>query len=203
MSQSPYWFAPMKRFASLCAALSLSSFVLAVFNASPSSAQSSTDYTLNPGDALQVSVWREAELTRQLVILPDGTIGFPLVGRLEVAGKTTTQAEEALEAELIKTIRSPRVTIVVTSVEGNRAYVIGKINAPGAYTMQAPMTVAQLITLAGGFTEFAKENKIIVERTKNGAVERRRVDLSGLLRGNVDDEDATDYLQAGDLVIVP
>lgn len=169
----------------------------------PAAAQSDTDYRLNPGDALQVSVWREEELTRQLVILPDGSIGFPLAGRLEVAGLTTTQAEELLEQELIETIKAPRVTIVVTSVEGNRAYVIGKINAPGAYVMQAPMTVAQLITLAGGFTEFAKENKIFVERIINGAVQRTRVDLSDLLRGNAKDQDVIEYLKAGDLVVVP
>lgn len=167
------------------------------------SAQALPDYTLNPGDQLQVSVWREETLSRNLVILPDGTIGFPLVGTVKLAGLTVAQAEKLLNDKLSATIRAPRTTVVVNSVAGNRVYIIGRIGAPGGYVLQADTTLPQLISLAGGFAEFAKENRIAVLRRTDGGTSRIGFDLGRLLKGELDERVADFSLQAGDVIVVP
>jgi len=165
--------------------------------------QTEPGYRLNPGDRLQISVWREENLSRQLVILPDGTIGFPLIGVVKLSGLTVAEAEGLLNEKLGETIRNPNATVVVNSVEGNRAYILGRIVRPGGYVLQSDMTVPQIISLAGGFTEFAKESKIAVIRRVNGRVERIGIDLDQLLKGELDEKVANLSLRAGDVVVVP
>ncbi len=178
--------------------------IIAFLFVTPHIAQATDDetaYRLNPGDQLHVSIWREDGMDRQLVVLPDGAITFPLAGRVMVAGKTSTEIEALLEAELAKTMRSPKATVAISAVDGNRAFLLGKVQRPGSYVLSAHMTVPQLISMAGGLAEFAKEGRIVIVRGTGSDAERIRVNLSKLLNG---DTDQTDYtLKAGDLVIVP
>lgn len=179
-------------------------WILVSLGSFSASAQEPPDrYLLNPGDTLQVSVWGEDGLAQALVVLPDGTIGFPLVGTIKVAGLTVSQAERRMDDKLSETIRSPRSSIVVTSVAGNQVYVIGRVNSPSAYTLQSRMTVPQLISMAGGFTEFAKESKVAILRRTGRNVERIPVDLDKLLKGQMDERAANFELLAGDVIVVP
>lgn len=159
-------------------------------------------YTLNPGDQLQISVWREDTLSQGVVVLPDGNITFPLAGRIKVAGLTSLQAEKVLIKKLAKFIADPVVTVQVVSVGGNRIYVIGKVNQPGTYVLDAPTNITQALSLAGGLDRFAEEDEIKILRGYGESAKYIPFDYNDLLSGK-NGVGATLLLQAGDVVIVP
>jgi len=159
-------------------------------------------YTLNPGDQLQISVWREDTLNQSVVVLPDGNITFPLAGRLKVADLTSLQAEKKLISKLSKFISDPVVTVQVLAVGGNRVYVIGKVNQPGTYTLDAPTNITQVLALAGGLDRFAEEDEIRILRGYGENAVYIPFDYNDLLSGK-NGVGATILLQAGDVVIVP
>ncbi|MEL7547708.1 MAG: polysaccharide biosynthesis/export family protein [Pseudomonadota bacterium] len=167
-----------------------------------SAAAQTPEYTLNPGDQLSISVWGEDDLNRQVDVLPDGQISFPLAGVISVAGKSVAQIETEIEALLQPKIRAAEVNVTVTSIAGNRVFVLGEVNSPGTYVMTSRMNVAQLISLAGGVTTFAKENRIVILRGKGPQALRIPVNLNSILSG---DDRLTNYyvLFAGDVVYVP
>lgn len=170
----------------------------------PSLAYAQTEqpaYLLNPGDQILVSVWGQAELTGDHVILPDGSVSLPLVGRLLAAGLTTVQLEDSLTEALRNVLREPDVTVSVTSVAGNRVFVIGKVASPGIVTMIAPMTISQVLSQVGGVSTFADPDRISVLRSSNTGRERLRFNLDRYLDN---DERVVDHLlKAGDIVVVP
>ncbi len=100
-------------------------------------------YQLREGDSLQVSVWREESLQKQVIVLPDGSITLPLVGRIEVVGLSTPEVEQIITTKLKKYIPEPIVTVVIAGIEGNRAYVLGKVIHPGSLIISGPITVLQ------------------------------------------------------------
>ena len=159
-------------------------------------------YALNPGDQLQISVWREDTLSQAVVVLPDGNITFPLAGRLKVAGLTSVQVEKSLIEKLSKFISDPVVTVQVVAVGGNRVYVIGKINQPGTYVMDAPTTISQVLSLAGGMARFADEEAIKILRGKGESAQYITFNYNDLVSGK-NGVGVTFLLKAGDVVIVP
>jgi len=159
-------------------------------------------YTLNPGDQLQVSVWREDTLSQAVVVLPDGNITFPLAGRLKVAGLTSLQVEKILVDKLSKFLADPVVTVQVIAVGGNRIYVIGKVNQPGPYVLDAPTNITQVLSLAGGLDRFAEKDAIKILRGSGESATYISFDYNDLLSGK-NGVGATLLLQAGDVVIVP
>ena len=158
-------------------------------------------YRLNPGDELRISVWGQDNLDNQLVVLPDGMITFPLAGRVQAAGLTTEELEARLADALGPAIKDPHVSVTIATVAGNRVYVIGKVRAPGAYVLQAPTTIVQVLSLAGGLDKFAKASKIEVIRASDGGSRRIRFDLGDFLDGDAGAHDIE--LQAGDIIVVP
>jgi len=174
--------------------------LLPLMSANAATGHADTAYLLHAGDKLQVSVWREDNLQRDLLVLPDGSISFPLVGRVEVAGLSTPAVEKAIAAKLGTYISDPVVTVTVTSIDGNRVFVIGKVNHPGSYILSGPLTVLQALSLAGGFTRFADEGDIKVLR-HDGSVRFLHFDYGDLASGK--DGKADIPLQAGDVVLVP
>lgn len=121
-------------------------------------------YKLNPGDALQISVWGEDSLQKEVKVLPDGSISFPLAGRVEVANSSTAEAEKKITEKLKTYLPDPQVTVIVSSIEGNKVYIIGKVLKPGPVLLTAPMTVMQALSLAGGLDRFADESDVKVLR---------------------------------------
>lgn len=158
-------------------------------------------YQIQSGDTLYISVWREDVLNRELQVLPDGSVSFPLAGRVEVRGRTTTQVEDAVASRLEGYINDPVVSVVVTRLEGNRVYVLGEVNQPGAVILDAPMTAAQIIARSGGLTAFANSNRVRVLRRANGEAQIFNVRYRDIVRGKRLDTDVT--LQPGDTVVVP
>jgi polysaccharide biosynthesis/export protein len=159
-------------------------------------------YRLHEGDSVMVSVWHQDALQKQVIVLPDGSITLPLTGRVEVQGLSTPEVEARITEKLKKYLPEPVVTVVVAGIDGNRAYVIGKVLKPGPLLISGPTSVIQAISLAGGFDKFADETDIKVIRP--GASNTTKifpVDYKQIISGR--DISSNIYLKAGDTVVVP
>ncbi len=159
-------------------------------------------YRLHEGDTMTISVWKETALQKQVVVLPDGSITFPLVGRVMVAGLTAPEVEQLITNKLKVYIPDPVVTAVVVGIDGNRAYVIGKVIRPGPITITGPVSVLQAISIVGGFDKFANESGIKVIR--NVGPDNTKifpVHYHDIISGS--DVSTNIELQAGDTLVVP
>jgi polysaccharide export outer membrane protein len=158
------------------------------------------DYRIGPGDVLRVSVWEEPQITTSaIVVRPDGKISIPLVSEASVAGLTPEAAEKLLAEELAKFIKHPRVTILVEEIHSRVVYVTGEVQHPGAYPMIGPMNVVQLISRAGGTTEYAKKKDVYVLHQDSSP--RTKINYQLVLEGKRLEENIG--LAPGDTVVVP
>lgn len=158
-------------------------------------------YQLRPGDTVMISVWREDTLQRQLVVLPDGSITFPLIGRIEVSGLSTPEVEQKITARLKEYFPDPLVTVVIVGIEGHRAYVTGKVLHPGSLIINGPITVLQAISIVGGLDRFADESGIKVIRAKGDGQEVLPVNYKDIISGK--NMSTNIQLKAGDTLLVP
>lgn len=165
-------------------------------------AQQNSAYKLRHGDALMVSVWRDAALRMDVRVLPDGSITFPLAGRVEVVGLTTPEAEVRVAEKLKKYIPEAVVTVAITAADGNRVYVLGKVVNPGAVTLTSPeTTVLQMLSQVGGLDRFADGNSIRVLRSSPQGKMVLPVRYDDLVKGNQLDTNVV--LMPGDTILVP
>ena len=158
-------------------------------------------YQLRQGDTVRVSVWREDTLTQEVKVLPDGSITLPLAGRVVVGGLSTPETEKLISEKLKKFLPDPVVTVVIVAIEGNRAYVMGKVMKPGQLIISGPTTVLQAISIVGGFDKFADESGIKVIRTKPDGQEILPVRYKDIISGK--DMSTNIQLKAGDTIVVP
>jgi polysaccharide biosynthesis/export protein len=158
-------------------------------------------YLLRPGDLLLVSVWKEADMQGEVLIRPDGGISFALAGQLQAAGHTVDELTKMLETRVRKYIPDAVVTVSVKAINGNRVYVIGKVNRPGDFPLNGPMDVMQALSLAGGATAFADTNGIRVLRRSGDHQTSIAFHYSDVERGRRLDQNI--LLQSGDTVVVP
>ena len=158
-------------------------------------------YKLQPGDVLQVNVWKETELQSEVLIRPDGGISFALAGDLPAAGLTTDELRAQLEARVRKLVPGAVVTVSVKAPNGNRIFVIGKVTHPGDFTLTRPIDVMQAISLAGGLTPFASANSVRVLHREGGRETSVRFRYSEVSKGKHLEQNI--LLQSGDTVIVP
>jgi polysaccharide export outer membrane protein len=158
-------------------------------------------YTLHPGDQLEVTVWKEKDLQRQVLVGPGGGISFPLVGHLKAAGKTVVELQKELTAKLQKYIPDPAVTVALKQTAGNVVYVIGQVNKPGAFMVSGPLDVMQALSRAGGMTAFASKNDIRILRREGGRQVALPFEYGDVVKGK--DLDQNIPLHAGDVVVVP
>jgi polysaccharide export outer membrane protein len=161
----------------------------------------STGYRLQPGDTIEVSVWGEEELQRQLLIRPDGTFSFPLTGEVRAAGRTVTEVQTEITDKLVRYIPEAVVTVSVTGLEGNRVYVIGQVNNPGTFVMNPTLTVLQALALAGGTTAFASLNDIQIIRETTDGQRALSFAYDDIKRGRRLEQNV--QLRSGDTVLVP
>jgi len=164
-------------------------------------AATSTDYTINPGDIIQVSVWREADLRADVLIRPDGKFSFPLAGDIQAQGNTVEQVRERITEKLNRFIPDPVVSVSVLAINGNKIYVIGQVGRAGDINANPQLDVLQALSIAGGMTPFAQVNDIsILRRTGNGLVSipfrYGDMEKGKRLEQNI-------LLQAGDVIVVP
>jgi polysaccharide export outer membrane protein len=158
-------------------------------------------YKLQPGDVLQVVVWKETDLQNEVLIRPDGGISFALAGDMQAAGLTTDQLRSELEVRVRKLVPGAVVTVSVKSPNGNRVFVIGKVARPGDFPLLRPIDVIQAISMAGGVTPFASTNNIRVLHREGQHQTSVRFRYSDVAKGRHLDQNI--LLQSGDTVIVP
>ncbi len=158
-------------------------------------------YLIGPEDLLEISVWKEEALQREVLVRPDGWVTFPLAGHVRAADRTVDALQREITRRLKKYISDPVVTVSVKSVAGNKIYVIGQVGRSGEYTVGHYVDVMQALALAGGLTSFAAENKIKILRRERGKRVVINFDYGEAKLGR--DLKQNIILKRGDVVVVP
>jgi len=158
-------------------------------------------YRLQAGDILDISVWKEQDLQREVLVRPDGSFSFPLAGDIDARGKTVEDVRLILIDHLQKYVPTPAVSVAVKQIGGNRIYVVGKVNKAGDFPLTNPLDVMQAISLAGGPTPYARINNIVILRRHNGRQQLFRFQYSDVARGRTLSQNI--QLESGDTVVVP
>ena len=158
-------------------------------------------YTIGPGDSLEISVWRDESLSREVTVPPDGVISFPLIGDINTAGVTTEGLRKIVTQKLSDFVPDATVTVILKNFSSLRAYVIGKVKNAGAFPITLDTTVMQILSMAGGLNPYASEDKIhILRQVKSGTV-KIPFSYGDVLKGRNLDQNVV--LQRGDVVVVP
>ena len=140
-------------------------------------------YRIGAGDALQINVWKEPEASGSVVVRPDGKISLPLVKEVDVLGLMPTELEKVLTAKLAHFIRDADVTVVVQQIHSKKVYLVGAAKKEGPVPLLSSMTVLQVLSEAGGVTDYAKRRKIYVLRTVNGKQTKLAFDYDAVIKG--------------------
>jgi len=166
-------------------------------------ASSVTDenYLIGPEDVLSIVVWKEPELSQTLSVRPDGKISLPLLNDLTASGQTTLQLKEKITSSLKQYISDPNVTVIVQSARSQKASVMGEVARPGTYFINGPTNLLQLISLAGGFRDFAATDKVSIIRNENGKSVKLKFNYKEFLKGKQLDNNI--QIKPGDIIVVP
>jgi polysaccharide export outer membrane protein len=166
------------------------------------SANSKANYIIGPGDMLSINVFNEPEVTGKVPVRPDGMITIPLVGEVQASGITPDALQATITKKLTEFVKQPSVTVVVEEMNSRQFNVLGQVQHPGTFALNKPTRVLDALAQAGGFSEFAKTNKVYVLRhDSSGATVRLPFNYKRVTAGKDDQDDV--QLQAGDTVIVP
>ncbi|MEE9344840.1 MAG: polysaccharide biosynthesis/export family protein [Methylococcales bacterium] len=160
------------------------------------------EYKIQPGDVLEISVWKEENMIKDVLVRPDGGITFPLAGELYTGGKTIAELQAALSEKLSTYLSNPVVTISPKQLLGNRIYVIGKVAKPGMYLISSYIDVVQALSMAGGLTPFSAVNDILILRRSSDG-KQHNIEFR---YGDIEDGDKLKQnilLRSGDTVLVP
>ena len=158
-------------------------------------------YRIDVGDVLDINVWKEVELSKQVFVRLDGRISLPLVGDVIAAGKTSMELAKILEEKIGEIIAEPSVTVILISSDSRVYYMVGNINSPGAYPINTPINLLQAISKAGGLGEWADKDEIIVVRRSSGKDEMISFDYEKFVKGK--DLSQNIMIHYGDTIIVP
>jgi polysaccharide biosynthesis/export protein len=158
-------------------------------------------YKIGPGDALQVFVWKEPDLTREVTVRIDGKISVALLGDIQAAGSTPSELADELTRQLKRFVSAPLVTVSVNQPRSTRFFVLGQVTRPGEFPMSGPTTVVQALALAGGFRDYAKTDEIVILRQEGGTSTFIPVNYKRLESGK--DGSQNILLRSGDTVLVP
>jgi len=172
------------------------------------------DYIIGPEDILDISVWKNADLSKIVTVRPDGKISLPLIGDLQAAGLTPQTLRHVITNKLRQYQDSAVVSVIVQTVNSYRIFILGQVTAPGTYLLKSKTTILQAISLAGGFTQYASKNSMILIRRKtdgsgNKKIKVRLKDLlnpPGNSRGFFSHRKKLDknlVLKPGDTIFVP
>jgi len=199
MTRTPTWID--RRTGSFSRSLWLASCLLSMTCSALAAEATLPDYKLHAGDKIDVAVWKEKELSREITVTPDGKFSYPLVGEITAVDRTLAQVRAEIENRLKKYIPEPVVTVSVTQVNGNVAYIIGQVNKAGALVMNPAINVMQALSLSGGTTPFAKVDSIIIIRNGPGGQQVLKFRYSQVSEGNRLEQNI--QLESGDVIIVP
>lgn len=160
-----------------------------------------TEYVIGPDDVLGIVFWRDADMTGDVTVRPDGNITLPLLRDIKAAGLRPDELREAITKAAAKLIADPNVSVVVRQINSRNVFITGQVARPGAYPVSGQMTVLQLIAVAGGLTEYADGGQIGIVRTENGKSVRHRFNYGDFARGKKLEQNIV--LRPGDQVVVP
>ncbi len=178
--------------------------VLAGLSASTLQAQQTgvgLEYRIGPEDVLHISVWKEEDLDREVLVRPDGGISFPLAGDLQVSGRTPIEVQDEIRSRLQRYVPDAEVTVSIEKVSGYTIFVLGEVEEPGQFTLGRYVDVVQALTLSGGFTPYANTRSIQILRRQDGREVTYKFDFRSVSRGRNLDQNI--ILQSGDVVLVP
>lgn len=160
------------------------------------------EYRIGVGDILEIVTWKEPDFSREEVLVRlDGKISFPLINDIPAAGKTTTDLKEAIEKRLKEYISNPNVTVTIRNAASQRFYILGEVANTGEYPLTKDLTVLQAFALAGGFTEWASKNEIILFRREGGKEQVFRINYKKIVKDQDFSQNVT--IRANDTIIVP
>ena len=158
-------------------------------------------YVIGDDDILEISVWKEPELSKPITVRPDGKISMPLVGELQAAGKTPLQLEGDIKEKLLKYITDPEVVVIVQKINSENFNIVGMVSRPGSYPLTVTTRVMDAIATAGGLKDFAKKKSIhILRENPNGTESRFTFNYEAFVNGKHPQENIR--LQPGDTVVV-
>ena len=164
-------------------------------------AADSNVYVIGPEDVLYIHVWKEENLSKAIPVRSDGKISLPLVDEIQAAGLTPLQLKEALLVKLKEFIDIPNVSVIVMEANSFKVYVSGQVRNPGVYRLRSETSLLQLIPMAGGFTEWANQKKILIIRKEDGKEKQIIVNYKKMVAGK--EVSSANILKPGDTVIVP
>jgi polysaccharide export outer membrane protein len=166
-------------------------------------ARDAGNYQINAGDVLEIFVWNEETLSRDVIVRTDGFVSLPLAGEFRAGGQTPAELGKAIKLALKEYLNDePVVTVSLKAMNGNIVYVLGKVNRPGAFPVVTRVDVAQALAWAGGLNSFADENDIqILRRLDDGSQKAMEFNYSQIKTGKKLDSNI--LLRSGDVVVVP
>lgn len=178
-------------------------FSMLLFLSPLATAQTTTglEYRIGPEDILHISVWKEEDLDRKVLVRPDGGISFPLAGDIQVSGRTPLEVQDEIRSRLQRYVPDAEVTVSVDKISGYTIFVLGEVEEPGQFTLGRYVDVVQALTLAGGFTPYANNRDIQILRRQDGREVTFEFDFRDVSRGRNLKQNI--ILQSGDVVLIP
>lgn len=192
----------MKKLLSLMCGICLLMFAVApLWAAEDTSLLAGEPYLIGAGDVLDISVWKDEAQTKTVVVLPDGTISFPLIGEVVAEGKTVSQLKDEIRQKVSHFVPDPVLTVIVHQVNSMLIYVVGRVNNPNRFLLSTNVNVLQALTMAGGLNPFAKRDKITVMREEAGDTRIYKFNYDEVAAGENLQQNIR--LRRGDVVVVP
>jgi polysaccharide export outer membrane protein len=170
-------------------------------NAARPSVEVPAEYVIGPEDVLGINFWRDTDMTGDVTVRPDGRITLPLIGDISAIGLTPGALKEQITKVAAKLIEDPSVTVVVRAINSRKVFITGEVTTPNAYPLSRELTVMQLITLAGGLSEYADKKKITILRTESGKQQVFKFNYQDVSKGKNLAQNIV--LKPGDTVVVP
>jgi polysaccharide export outer membrane protein len=167
----------------------------------PAPGSEDPSYVIGAEDVLDISVWKEPDVSRMVPVRPDGKISLPLLNDVQAAGLTPLQLAAQITEKLKKFLTEPQVTVIVTTINSRRIYITGEVNRGGAYPMLPNMTVLQALAGAGGFSQFADLKNIYILRTEDGKQIKLPFNYRDVVKGHRAEQNI--ILKPGDTIVVP
>jgi polysaccharide export outer membrane protein len=158
-------------------------------------------FHIGPGDVLEISVWKDESLSRQVVVPPDRMISFPLIGDINVSNQTVGALRETIRKRLADYVPDATVTVMLTQINSLKGYVIGKVNRPGQFSIDLNTNVMQILSMAGGLNPYASSKNIIILRQEGDTLQKIPFNYNEVEKGENLEQNI--ILKRGDVVVVP
>jgi len=159
------------------------------------------EYKIGPEDTLNISVWKNTDLSSEVVVRPDGMISLPLLHDVQAAGLTPMQLSDVLRQKLTEYEQSPQVSVIVKAVNSFKVSILGEVARPGRYDLRSQTTVLDALALVGGFKDFAAPSRIVILRPEGKVMKRIPFNYKQVITAGGEGQNV--YLQPGDIILVP